>query len=77
MLLSGVNHVAIVTKNADRLVAFYREVFEAEVAGRQERANRGALPILLPLALTTVLDSGGRGRNQRQAEQGIKTCVDC
>jgi catechol 2,3-dioxygenase-like lactoylglutathione lyase family enzyme len=35
MLLSGVNHVAIVTKDTDRLVAFYREVFEAEVAGRQ------------------------------------------
>ena len=35
MLLNGVNHVAIVTKDADRLVAFYREVFEAEVAGRQ------------------------------------------
>ena len=35
MLLNGVNHVAIVTKDADGLVAFYREVFEAEVAGRQ------------------------------------------
>src|SRR3989440_11652332 len=35
MLLNGVNHVAIVTKDTDRLVAFYREVFEAEVPGRQ------------------------------------------
>jgi catechol 2,3-dioxygenase-like lactoylglutathione lyase family enzyme len=35
MLLNGVNHVAILTKDADRLVAFYREVFEAEAAGRQ------------------------------------------
>jgi catechol 2,3-dioxygenase-like lactoylglutathione lyase family enzyme len=35
MLLNGVNHVAIVTKDTDRLVAFYRAVFEAEVAGRQ------------------------------------------
>jgi len=35
MLLNGVNHVAIVTNDTDRLVAFYREVFEAEVAGRQ------------------------------------------
>ena len=35
MLLNGVNHVAIVTKDTDRLVAFYREVFEAEVAGLQ------------------------------------------
>ena len=36
MLLNGVNHVAILTKDTDRLVAFYREVFEAGVAGHQE-----------------------------------------
>ena len=36
MLLNGVNHVAILTNDTDRLVAFYREVFEAEPAGRQE-----------------------------------------
>src|SRR3954469_7796130 len=32
MLLSGFNHVATLTKDSDRLHAFYREVFEAEVA---------------------------------------------
>lgn len=31
MLLDGVNHVAILTKDADRLHAFYREVFDAGV----------------------------------------------
>jgi catechol 2,3-dioxygenase-like lactoylglutathione lyase family enzyme len=46
VLLDGVNHVAIVTKDADRLVAFYREVFEAEVAGRQ--GVRGLLAHLHP-----------------------------
>lgn len=30
MLLNGVNHVAILTKDTGRLVAFYRDVFEAE-----------------------------------------------
>jgi hypothetical protein len=35
MLLNGVNHVAILTKHTDRLVACYREVFEAGAAGRQ------------------------------------------
>jgi len=35
MPLSGVSHVAILTKDTDRLVAFYREVYEAEVTGRQ------------------------------------------
>ena len=31
MLLNGVNHVAILTNDTDRLVAFYRDVFDAEV----------------------------------------------
>ena len=31
MLLDGFNHVATLTNDADRLHAFYREVFEAEV----------------------------------------------
>jgi catechol 2,3-dioxygenase-like lactoylglutathione lyase family enzyme len=30
MLLDGFNHVAILTKDMDRLQAFYREVFDAE-----------------------------------------------
>lgn len=36
MLLNGVNHVAILTNDSDRLVKFYREVFEAEVGGQLE-----------------------------------------
>jgi catechol 2,3-dioxygenase-like lactoylglutathione lyase family enzyme len=32
MLLDGVNHVAILTNDTDRLHAFYREVFDAEVS---------------------------------------------
>ena len=31
MLLGGINHVAILTKDADGLHAFYREVFDATV----------------------------------------------
>ena len=30
-LLSGVNHVAVMTRDLDRFVAFYREVFELDV----------------------------------------------
>lgn len=30
-LLTGINHVAIMTEDVDRFVAFYTEVFEAEV----------------------------------------------
>jgi catechol 2,3-dioxygenase-like lactoylglutathione lyase family enzyme len=32
MLTKGLNHVATLTKDADRLAAFYRDVFDAEVA---------------------------------------------
>ena len=32
MLLSGVNHVAILTNDTDRLHEFYREVFDATVS---------------------------------------------
>jgi catechol 2,3-dioxygenase-like lactoylglutathione lyase family enzyme len=31
MLTKGLNHVATITNDADRLIAFYREVFDAEV----------------------------------------------
>src|ERR1700686_5553792 len=36
MLLDGFNHVALLTNNTDRLVTFYREVFEAHVDGQQQ-----------------------------------------
>lgn len=36
MLLHGINHVATLTSDTDRLHAFYREVFEATV-GQEER----------------------------------------
>ena len=39
MLLNGVNHVAIVTNDTDRLVSFYRDVFEAEVDGQVTEAE--------------------------------------
>ena len=31
MLLAGINHVAVLTQDTDRLHAFYRDVFDAEV----------------------------------------------
>ena len=36
MLLMEVNHVALMTNDTDRLVAFYREVFEAEIGAQLE-----------------------------------------
>ena len=39
MLLDGVNHVAILTNDIERLVAFYRDVFEAEVDGTMHESD--------------------------------------
>lgn len=36
MLLDGVNHVAIVTNDTERFVAFYREMFDATVSHTME-----------------------------------------
>jgi catechol 2,3-dioxygenase-like lactoylglutathione lyase family enzyme len=49
VLLDGINHVAVLTNDLDRLVVFYREVFEAEVRGR---------PVDEPEMRMTVLDVG-------------------
>ena len=44
MLLTGVNHVAILTHDTDRLVAFYREVFDAEIGAHLEEFD-GAIQL--------------------------------
>ena len=41
MLLKGINHVATLTNDSDRLHAFYREVFDAEVASDMSEAPEG------------------------------------
>src|SRR5207248_3988933 len=46
MLLNGVNHVAIITNDTDRLTAFYRDVFEAEVDGEVPEAEGVRLPFV-------------------------------
>ena len=38
MLLNGINHVAVLTNDSDRLHSFYREVFEATVSRDAEEA---------------------------------------
>jgi catechol 2,3-dioxygenase-like lactoylglutathione lyase family enzyme len=41
MLLSGINHVATLTSNTERLHAFYRDVFEAKVVADMKEAPEG------------------------------------
>jgi len=43
MLSNGFNHVAVLTADTDRFVAFYREVFDAEVLGAQDMDGHGTL----------------------------------
>ena len=46
MLLNGVNHVAILTRDTHRFVDFYRDVFEAEVFAEQRIGDEGVLTIV-------------------------------
>ena len=46
MLLDGVNHVAILTADSDRLHAFYRDVFDATVSHDEEIGDGGRLSMI-------------------------------
>ncbi len=60
MLLDGVNHVAILTNDTERLCAFYQQVFEATVSGELRPDDKLRL---------TFLDIGpGRDLNIFQVE---------
>lgn len=55
MLLAGVNHVAILTKDTDRLHAFYREVFDANIFADQAIGD-GARLSFVEVGPTTMLN---------------------
>jgi catechol 2,3-dioxygenase-like lactoylglutathione lyase family enzyme len=46
VLLKGLNHVAVITKDADRLNAFYEEVFDAEIVRDGSELPEGRGPRL-------------------------------
>ena len=48
MLLSGINHVAVLTQDTDRFHAFYREVFDATVFADEmhQRGRPGGPPVV-------------------------------
>jgi catechol 2,3-dioxygenase-like lactoylglutathione lyase family enzyme len=41
MLLNGINHIALISKDIDALRAFYTEVFDAEVGPTKPHADQG------------------------------------
>jgi catechol 2,3-dioxygenase-like lactoylglutathione lyase family enzyme len=61
MLLDGFNHVATLTNDTDRLVAFYRDVFEAEVRrdGPEKPVDDETDPDAAAVRLT-IIDIGPR-----------------
>jgi catechol 2,3-dioxygenase-like lactoylglutathione lyase family enzyme len=56
VLTDGLNHVAILTNDMDRLIAFYTNVFEAEVA--RDGGEPGADPAGPPGTRMAVIDIG-------------------
>ena len=56
MLLDGFNHVATLTTDTDRLVGFYRDVFDAEVRRDGPEAPADAPPT--PAVRLTIIDVG-------------------
>jgi catechol 2,3-dioxygenase-like lactoylglutathione lyase family enzyme len=69
MLLSGFNHVATLTSDTERLHAFYRDVFDAEVLHREEGAE-GSLQLTIiqigPTAELNVFEIKGNTEAERQ-----------
>lgn len=68
MLLNGVNHVAILTNDSDRLHAFYREVFDATVS-RDTMLDEGMRLSFVDVGPTTelnVFEVAGNAEAQRQ-----------
>ena len=41
MLLNGINHIALISKDIDRLRVFYTEVFDAEVGPTKPHGEKG------------------------------------
>ena len=67
MLLGGINHVAILTKNTDRLHAFYRDVFDATVFNdHRDGELRLSLVNVGPTAQLNVFEIVGNAEADRQ-----------
>ena len=71
MLLKGINHVATLTSDSDRLHTFYRDVFEATVVN-DERQVHGETPFRMSIVdigdgtMLNVFDIEGNAEAARQ-----------
>lgn len=68
MLLNGVNHVAILTNDSERLHAFYREVFDATVSNdfHVEEGGRLSFIDIGPARELNVFELKGNSEAQKQ-----------
>jgi catechol 2,3-dioxygenase-like lactoylglutathione lyase family enzyme len=68
MLLNGVNHVAILTNDTERLHAFYREVFDAKVSHDNTEGEGMRLSFIDvgPFTELNVFEMAGNTEAQRQ-----------
>ncbi len=68
MLLDGINHVAVLTADTDRLAAFYAEVFEAPVDGRLQDSDGFRLTLIKvgPTAELNVFEIRGNDEAAKQ-----------
>lgn len=56
MLTKGLNHVAVITKDADRLQEFYRDVFDAEIVRDGSEFPNGEGPRLTIIKIGTFAE---------------------
>jgi catechol 2,3-dioxygenase-like lactoylglutathione lyase family enzyme len=68
VLLDGINHVAILTADTDRLLSFYREVFDASVDG-ELRPDDGMRLTFLKVGPTAELNVFEIDGNEEAARQ--------
>ncbi len=67
MLLDGLNHVAVLTSDTDRLHAFYRDVFEATVSQDfRDGDRRYSIVDVGPHTVLSVFELDGNTEAQRQ-----------
>jgi len=69
MLLDGINHVAVLTADTDRLATFYREVFDATVDGELREGDGFRLTMIKvgPRSELNVFEIAGNDEAGRQA----------
>jgi catechol 2,3-dioxygenase-like lactoylglutathione lyase family enzyme len=69
MLSDGINHVAVLTADTDRLVAFYSDVFGAVVDGEMRDEENGVRLTLVKLGPTSELNVFQMDGNEEASKQ--------